>query len=58
MKVELFDLYKENKEFKEYVDKYAKAHNKLFPEDTFKEDAFEHAIVINYAAYLKGRENK
>lgn len=51
--IDLFDLYNSDKEFKTYVDKYAKAHNKLFPEDTFKD-----AVVISYAAYLKGRENK
>lgn len=47
--VNLLDLYKNNKDFKTYVDKYAKAHGMLFPED-----AFYHAIVINYANYLKG----
>ena len=43
----LFDLYNHNKDFKEYVDKFAKKHNRLFPEDCFHD-----AIVINYAEFL------
>ena len=51
--VELLDLYKTNADFKAYVDKYAKSHNRLFPEDCFFD-----LIVINYAEYLKRKENK
>ena len=51
--VELLDLYNSNKDFKTYVDKYAKHHNKAFPEDCFFD-----LIVINYAEYLKRKENK
>ncbi len=51
--VELLDLYKANETFKTYVDKYAKHHNKLFPEDCFYD-----VLVINYANYLKEKENK
>lgn len=47
--VDLLDLYKTNSDFKTYVDKYAKAHGNLFPED-----CFFHAVVVNYANYLKG----
>ncbi len=47
--IRLFDLYRDDKAFKEYVDKYAKAHGKLFPEDCFKDK-----VVQNYAEYLKG----
>jgi len=47
-KMELFDLYNTNKKFKEYVDKYARAHNKPFPED-----CFEHQIVKNYAESVR-----
>ena len=47
--VNLFDLYKTNKNFKTYVDNYAKQHNKLFPEDCFFD-----AVVISYAEYVRG----
>ncbi len=47
--IRLFDLYRENKDFKEYVDKYAKTHRKLFPEDCFSVK-----LVQSYAEYLKG----
>ena len=46
--ITLFDLYREDKAFKEYVDKYAKAHNKLFPEDCFSDK-----VVQNYADWLR-----
>ena len=46
--IALLDLYKSNEEFKAYVDKYAKAHNKLFPEDCFFD-----VTVVNYAEYLR-----
>lgn len=49
--VDLFDLYKTNKDFKVYVDKYSKKHDKLFPEDCFYD-----AVVINYARYLKEKK--
>ena len=51
--VELLDLYKTNKDFKTYVDKYAKCHNKLFPEDCFYDQA-----VMSYAEYVRGKETK
>lgn len=52
--VELLDLYKANETFKTYVDKYAKHHNKLFPEDCFYD-----VLVINYANYVREKgENK
>lgn len=47
--VDLLDLYKTNKLFKAYVDKYAKKHDKLFPEDCFFD-----AVVISYAEYVRG----
>ena len=47
--VNLLDLYNTNEQFKQYVDKYAKHHGNLFPED-----CFFHAVVVNYANYLKG----
>lgn len=47
--VELLDLYNTNEQFKQYVDKYARAHNKLFPEDCFADK-----VVQNYAEWLKG----
>ena len=46
--VELLDLYKTNEKFKTYVDKYAKHHNKLFPEDCFFD-----ALVVAYAEYIR-----
>ena len=46
--IELSELYKNDKSFKEYVDKYALCH-RMFPEDTFT-----HKIVNAYAEYLKG----
>ena len=49
--VGLLDLYKNDNDFKTYVDKYAKAHGMLFPED-----CFYHAVVVNYANYLKERK--
>ena len=45
--IRLFDMYRENKDFKEYVDKYAKHHGKLFPEDCFFD-----VTVVNYAKYV------
>ena len=47
--IRLFDLYREDKAFKEYVDKYAKCRGKLFPEDCFADK-----VVQNYAEYLRG----
>lgn len=49
--IELFDLYKNNKDFKAYVDKYSRAHGRLFPEDCFYD-----LVVMNYAEYLRGRD--
>ena len=49
--VDLLDLYKNNKQFKIYVDNYAKAHNKLFPEDCFYD-----MVIINYANYIKSEQ--
>ena len=55
--VVLLDLYNSNKDFKAYVDKYAKVHGKLFPEDCFFDDeVLQHAMVKNYAEYLEKRE--
>lgn len=45
--VNLLDLYNTNEQFKQYVDKYAKHHGKLFPEDCFFD-----VTVVNYAKYL------
>lgn len=50
--VELLDLYKTNEDFKTYVDKYAKHHNKLFPEDCFYD-----VMVIRYAEYIKEKKS-
>jgi len=50
--VDLLDLYKSNKQFKTYVDKYATKHNKLFPEDCFFD-----AVVISYAEYVRGKRD-
>ena len=46
--VELDELYKTNKAFKEYVDKYCRCH-KLMPEYAIKVK-----VVQNYADWLKG----
>ena len=46
--VDLLDLYNNNKKFKTYVDKYAKKHNKLFPEDCFFD-----VDIINYADRIR-----
>ena len=51
--ITLFDLYREDKAFKEYVDKYAKAHNKLFPED-----CFDDKVVQNYADWIEGARDE
>lgn len=51
--VELLDLYNTNKDFKIYVDKYARHHNKPFPEDCFYDQA-----VMSYAEYVRGKEKK
>ena len=48
--VDLLDLYNNNKKFKTYVDKYAKKHNKLFPEDCFFD-----VDIINYADRIRKR---
>lgn len=50
--VDLLDLYKNNEKFKTYVDKYAKHHNKLFPEDCFYD-----AVVIGYAEMCRKGES-
>ena len=49
--IDLFDLYNSNNDFKTYVDKYAKCHNKLFPEDCFFD-----VTVVNYAKYLEEKK--
>lgn len=49
--VNLLDLYNTNEQFKQYVDKYAKHHGKLFPEDCFYDQA-----VMSYAEYVRGRK--
>lgn len=46
--VELADLYNTNKDFKEYVDKYAKCHRMMIG------DTLKIKVVKNYADYLKG----
>ena len=46
--IELDNLYNTNKEFKEYVDKYSRAH-RLLPEYTIKLK-----VVQNYAEWLRG----
>lgn len=51
--VNLFDLYKTNKNFKTYVDNYAKQHNKLFPEDCF----YDPTVMIR-AERIKENEGK
>lgn len=51
--VSLLDLYNSNEAFKTYVDKYAKTHNRLFPEDCFYD-----AIVVSYAEYIRGKVEK
>lgn len=51
--VELLDLYKTNDKFKKYVDKYAKTHNRLFPEDCFFD-----SVVVSYADYVREKENE
>ncbi len=47
--VEINEMYNTNPVFKEYVDKYSKAHGILFTEYALK-----CLVVKNYAEYLKG----
>lgn len=44
--MDLPELYRTNKDFKEYVDKYMTKHNKSLSE------ALSDALVKDYAAYL------
>ena len=46
--VELDNLYKTNKDFKEYVDKYSRCHRML------AEDAIKCKVVQNYADWIRG----
>lgn len=46
--ITLDELYNTNKDFKEYVDKYARCHRML------AEDAIKCKVVQNYAEYLRG----
>lgn len=46
--VELEDMYNSNPVFKEYVDKYAKAHGLM------TEYALKCKVVQSYAEYVKG----
>ena len=46
--ITLDELYNTNKDFKEYVDKYARCHRIM------TEDALKHKVVQNYADYLRG----
>ena len=48
--IDIAKLYKNDKFFKDYVDKYAK-HHSMLPEDAFR------TIAVNqYAEYVKGKE--
>jgi hypothetical protein len=51
MLIELTELYKNNAEFKTYVDKYARAHGLLI------ENALKCATVRSYAEYVKEKQN-
>lgn len=46
--IDLFELYKTDKNFKEYTDKYARTHRML------AEDAIKTMVVKEYAKYLRG----
>ena len=46
--VELADLYNTNKDFKEYVNKYAKCHRRMIG------DTRKIKVVQNYAEWLRG----
>lgn len=45
---DIAELYKENSLFREYINKYSRAH-RMLPEDTFKLK-----VVQSYAEYVKG----
>lgn len=46
--IEINEMYNTNPTFKEYVDKYSKAHG------TLPEYSMKCLVVKNYAEYLKG----
>lgn len=46
--IEINEMYKTNKDFKEYVDKYSRCHRML------AEDAIKCKVVQNYADWIRG----
>ena len=56
IKIDINDLYRDNADFKSYVDKYAKLHSEGKPITV--EEALEHSIVQEYAIWIVGRERR